>query len=154
MIYKLKPDGSQEYTAPDGEIVIIPVPSNEILERDGPVIPVSISQPSKLLLKGQESLQVDCMALIDSGASISIITPKVVDQLDLSDTGYKNIISVHSVEERPVYFGRITFPWGGGIETSLVCCDLQGYDCLIGRDILRHWLMVYDGVNGEITICD
>ena len=124
----------------------------------GASIPVNISLSASAaeLTKSYEKQikSFNCEALIDTGASISVISPKVAEQLSLIEIGFENITSVHSIELRPVYFGRITFPWGSGMEIPLVCCELQGFDCLIGRDVLRYWHVTYNGFNGEITICD
>jgi hypothetical protein len=74
--------------------------------------------------------------------------------INLIVMGYTPIASVYNIEERPVHSGRITFPWGNIIEAQLISCELQDMDCLIGRDVLKKWLLICDGVNGEITICD
>jgi hypothetical protein len=57
-------------------------------------------------------------------------------------------------QEQPVYYGFIIFPWGNGKEIPIVCCPLNDVDCLIGRDILKHWYFAYNGADGSITICD
>ncbi len=158
MIFKLLSANTQEVVAPDGEVVEIPAESNTSIKLKGALMPVNISLSTSVVelisTHGKSVQPFSCDALIDTGASISVISPKVVAQLGLIETGFVNIASVHSVELRPVYLGRITFPWGSGMEIPLVCCELQGIDCLIGRDILRYWHMTYDGFNGEITICD
>ena len=93
-------------------------------------------------------------ALIDTGASSTVISPTIADELNLVHTGYQDVTSVHNNEERPVYFGFIQFPWGKGAEIAMVSCDLRNIECLIGRDILRHWHMSYNGVDGSLVICD
>lgn len=158
MIYKLKTTGIEEIIAPDGEVVEITVASPTSIKLNGPLLPVNISLPASVIEQlqthGKQLPTVNCEALIDTGASVSVISSKIVEQLGLIETGFKHITSVHSVEVRPVYFGRITFPWGSSMEIPIVSCELQGIDCLIGRDVLRFWHMTYDGFHGEITICD
>ena len=158
MIYKLTPANTQEIIAPDGEIVDIPVATNTSIKIHGPLLPVNISLPTAVLEQHlthtKQPQTISCDALVDTGASVSAISSKIAEQLGLVVTGFKNIASVHSSEVCPVYFGRITFPWGSGMEIPLISCELQGLECLIGRDVLRYWHMTYDGFNGEITICD
>jgi len=156
MIYKLTPVGFREVVAPDGEVVEIPLAANIAIQSNGPLMPVNISKPVSgiELIQTKQLHTINCNALIDTGASISGISPKIAEHLDLIETGFEPIASVHNVELRPIYLGRITFPWGSSMEIPLVCCELQGIDCLIGRDVLRFWHMTYDGFNGEITICD
>jgi hypothetical protein len=37
---------------------------------------------------------------------------------------------------------------------QVLCCELpeQQVQCLIGRDIISHWLFIYNGVKGEWSI--
>lgn len=95
-------------------------------------------------------------ALIDTGASSSVIKPKIAEELKLIHTGYQNVSSVQDEQKRPVYFGAIQFHWGARKEIPLVACPLKGhaFECLIGRDILMHWHLTYNGTDGSITICD
>ena len=158
MIYKLISVSGREVVAPDGEVVEIPVASNTTIKLNGALLPVSISLPISALEQyhphGKQIQNVSCDALIDTGASISAISSKIVKQLGLIEIGFERIASVHGIELRPIYVGHITFPWGSAMEIPIVGCELQGLDCLIGRDVLRFWHMTYDGFNGEITICD
>jgi len=158
MIYKITPLNTRLVYAPDGEAVEIPVDPNTSMKLKGAWIPVTISLSTsaiELIQPHEKQLQsFNCEALIDTGASMSVISPKVAEQLHLVETGYEHISSVHSTEVRPAYFARVTFPWGSSMEIPLVCCELQGFDCLIRRDVLRNWHVTYNGFNGEITICD
>jgi len=74
--------------------------------------------------------------------------------LNLVQTGFQKISSVHDEKVQPVYYGAIFFPWGNGNEIPIVGCPLKEIDCLIGRDILKHWYFNYNGIDGSITICD
>ncbi len=158
MIYKIKPEGSREIFDPNGDIEEVPVSSHSLVYSNGALLSVQISQPlsvaERIQTKSRQTINIKFNALIDTGASITVISPSVAEQLNLVHTGFNQIASVHNVEKRPVYYGRVTFPWGASVEISLVSCDLQGIDCLIGRDIIKNWVMIFDGVNGEITICD
>ena len=159
MITKYRISGAQDAIDGGGNKIKIPIPSNTALQLKGPSIPIGITHSKKVIEKMQKdgtpiNAPYSCNALIDTGAFGCVITQKVADQLGLLQTGFKHITSVNNVEQRPVYFGTLLLPWGRIVEVSFACCDLQGFDCLIGRDVMRHWHMTYDGVNGEITICD
>ena len=143
----------------DGKKVLIPVNPQIALSQRGPVIPVYISHPEKVIEKFKEEGKpvpvIQIQALIDTGASGSVITPRVVQELGLIQTGFQKITSVNNEEEQPQYFAKIQLPWGTHKDISVVACPLKGgIECLIGRDILMHWNFIYNGKDGFITICD
>jgi hypothetical protein len=108
---------------------------------------------------GLERKPLAIMALIDTGASITVINPQVAITCGLLRTGYTNISSVGHVAERPEYVGSIRFP-GSDLKAldpvRLVACPLPGQDvaCILGRDILEKWRLVYDGRTGNVQIED
>jgi predicted aspartyl protease len=136
----------------------IDLPPNDILEMKGAFLQVTITHPGKiqeeLIKSGQKVPKLNVSALIDTGAGASVISPRVASELNLIHTGYQKVFSVQDEQEQPVYYGFIIFPWGNGKEIPLVCCPLKGVDCLVGRDILKHWHFTYNGADGSITICD
>lgn len=142
----------------DGKFQEIEVPANEILETKGPFLQVTITHPritqEELRKKGQKILRLHANALIDTGAISSVISTKIANDLDLVHTGYQKVLSVQDEQEQPVYYCFIIFPWGNGMEIPIVCCPLKDIDCLIGRDILKHWYFTYNGTDGSMTICD
>lgn len=142
----------------DGAIQAMELPPMEILEIKGPSLQVTITHPriiqEDLRRKGQIVPSRQINALIDTGAITSVISPKIADELNLMHTGYQKVLSVQDEQEQPVYYGFIIFPWGSGKEIPIVCCPLKEFDCLIGRDILKHWHFTYNGLDGSITICD
>jgi predicted aspartyl protease len=150
--------GGHKALQKDADIPKLEVSPKEILEIKGPFIQVTITHPriiqEELRRKGQKVSSVNVNALIDTGASTSVITPKIAEKLDLIHTGYQKVLSVQDEQEQPIYYGFIVFPWGNGKEIPIVCCPLKDVDCLIGRDILKHWYFAYNGADGSITICD
>ncbi len=142
----------------DGKKLRIPIPPSFILNQMGPVIQVTLTHPmnvqEKFKEQGKTVPTISVNALIDTGASGSVITPKVADQLGLVHTGFQKVSSVHDEQQRPVYYGLIMLPWGSRKETPLVSCPLKNFDCLIGRDILLYWHFTYNGPDGSIVICD
>lgn len=129
------------------------------LQNGGPIIPVVITHPKsvaeQLIKEGKQVLTVQVNALIDTGAFGSVITPKIVQQLNLVQTGFLKVTSVNNEENQPAYFARLQFNWGKGKDVQVVCCPFKGpFDVLIGRDILVHWNFTYNGKDGYIIICD
>jgi len=141
-----------------GKKSVVSVPANIVLNQAGAFIEVAITHPKitreKFLEKGKAVPSVKVRALIDTGASITVITPRVAGRLGLVHTGFEKISSVQDEQEQPVYYGFIAFPWGSGKEIPIVACPLKHFDCLIGRDVLQHWHFSYNGPDGSIVICD
>lgn len=150
--------GDHKNLSRDGEIQELEAPANEFLEIKGPFLQVTITHPRKiqeaLKRKGLKVSSLHVNALIDTGASFTAVSLKIADELNLVQTGYQKISSVQDEQVQPVYYGFIIFPWGNGKEIPIVGCPLKEFDCLIGRDILKHWYVAYNGIDGSITICD
>jgi predicted aspartyl protease len=150
--------GGQREVDKDGKKTTMSVPPPHVLLQMRAFIDVSITHPriiqEQFKQQGRSVPSVSVKALIDTGASSSVITPKVADQLNLVHTGYQKVSSVQDEQDRPVYYGFIIFPWGSGKEIPIVSCPLKIIDCLIGRDILMHWYFTYNGIDGSIVICD
>jgi predicted aspartyl protease len=142
----------------DGKKLSVLIPPSLVLNQMGAFIQVTLTHPrsvrEKFKEQGKSVPTVSVNALIDTGASGSVITPKVADQLGLIHTGFQKVSSVQDEQLRPVYYGFIIFPWGMGKEIPIVSCPLKNFDCLIGRDILLHWHFTYNGPDGSIVICD
>jgi len=99
---------------------------------------------------------IDTMAMIDTGASRTVITPRIADELKLIHTGHERVTSVHDTKKRPVYAGYLLLPWGRAKKLPMLTCPLPSryFECLIGRDILAYWQFTYNGSDGFFTICD
>lgn len=152
------PFGGFQQVDKDGKKMLMPIPPQTALQNGGALIPVVITHPlsvTELLIKeNKQAPAIQTMALIDTGAFCSVISPKIAEQLKLVQTGFQNVMSVNNEESRPAYFARLNFNWGKGKDLRVVCCPLRNIDVLIGRDILVHWHITYNGKDGLITICD
>ncbi len=150
--------GGQSKVSKEGQERIINIPPSIILTKMGAFIDVTITHPKSVQEKLRENNEnipaYKTKALIDTGASSSVISPAVAEQLNLVHTGYQKVTSVHNEQDRPVFFGFIIFPWGTGKEIPIISCEIKGFPCLIGRDILQHWHLTYNGPDGSIVICD
>ncbi|MFH1539004.1 MAG: retroviral-like aspartic protease family protein [bacterium] len=136
----------------------ITAPPQTALLKSGPFLRVTITHPRLIQEQykkdGKPCPEMTVQALIDTGASCSIITPDVAKKLNLHHTGFQTIASVQGSQRFPVYSGLMVFHWKAAKAVPLVACPLKVYECLIGRDILQHWHLSYNGVNGTLTICD
>jgi len=150
--------GGQREVEKEGKKATVQFPPRAVLAHVGPFIQVSITHPrivqEQIKQHNKEIPGLQVKALIDTGASNSVISPSVADTLKLVHTGFQKVASVHDEQDRPVYYGFIVFPWGSGKEIPLVSCALKNFDCLLGRDILMHWHLTYHGTDGSIVICD
>jgi predicted aspartyl protease len=134
------------------------------LQQEGPRIRISISAPEEEIEIGRafaieypEPLSVS--ALIDTGASLTVINPEIVQSCRLSQTGFTKISSAGNMGDFPTFAAHIEFPSHNlrGFEIiPVVACSLpqQSISCLIGRDILRRWMFTYNGRTGEFVVTD
>jgi predicted aspartyl protease len=108
---------------------------------------------------GLEYRELRVHALIDTGASLTVINPQIASTCKLLQTDWNRITTVGGTAGRyPAYAAAISFPetdLSGFDAMRVVACPIieqPFFSCLIGRDILRKWHFAYDGPNGEIEI--
>jgi len=137
---------------------------DDLVER-GPRIPVLLSWPEEMvqaeLADGYtppRTLTVE--ALVDTGSSITAISPDVADHFALNPLGMTALVGVHGTRDRPIYqlrlipsMGRNGSPapvfdpwWVVGMEADL------GYRCILGRDILAHATPTYMGRENRVRL--
>jgi predicted aspartyl protease len=108
-----------------------------------------VELPEPLVVKG----------LIDTGASITVINPKVAESRQLRQTGFTILSAAGSQAKYPEYVASMSFPGSGlrGFDLiRVVACQLpsQPIACLLGRDILRRWLLTYNGKSATVSISE
>lgn len=100
-----------------------------------------------------------CRLLIDTGADGTNICRSVVSQLDLTPTSSIDVLTPstgNSPVEMPMYDVLIQIPFGGITMTHnavpVICSEFsaQGIQGLLGRDLLQHGVLVY---NGYLELC-
>ncbi|MGH9580107.1 MAG: retroviral-like aspartic protease family protein [Terriglobales bacterium] len=97
--------------------------------------------------------------MVDTGASVTVINPEIARTQKLRQTGYAQIIAAGGSGRYAEHAAAISFP-GTGLQRfdpiRVVACPIvrQPVSCLIGRDILRRWLLTYDGRTGRVQIED
>jgi predicted aspartyl protease len=138
-------------------------PTPRRLALEGPVIDILISAPLPEMEAGRaiglDFKQLQIKALIDTGAALTVINPQVASTCKLPQTDWSRIATVGGGGGvYPGYAAAISFP-GTHLPNlkvvRVVASHIMGqpfFSCLIGRDILRNWLLVYDGPNGELEI--
>jgi predicted aspartyl protease len=97
------------------------------------------------------------MALIDTGASSTCIDEQAAQQLQLPVVNVVNVASAsHSSTPQNVYPIQIEV---AGLPISIeapnaigAALSAQGLLALIGRDVLQHCTLFYNGLTGEITL--
>lgn len=139
-----------------------PVNPSLVLQARGPVLQVSVglseSVAQQLLERGETLPEpVSGMALIDTGATITCIDDALAQQIGLPVIDQGRISSAsHEETVVNIYPALIEFvgvPIRVNAERAAgVALATQGLAVLIGRDILQHMTLFYNGITGEITI--
>lgn len=100
-------------------------------------------------------------ALLDSGASVTVISRVFANYCKLFQTSEgSEITAIGATHRCAEHAGAISFP-GTGLRpldairiVSAVFAKERHYACLIGRDILRNWVITFDGRSKRVTIID
>ena len=130
------------------------------------MLTVSEARAAALTVAGQPiPPRVPILALIDTGASCTCVDPSVLTSLGLTATGSVSIktpstgVGTHSTLQYDVGFrippqtrgdSALAFP-----AIAVVAVDIlpaHGYHALIGRDILAHCILIYNGVTGFFSL--
>ena len=132
------------------------------LQQEGPFIHIAISNPELELnefraLGFEYPEPLPLKALIDTGASVTIINPEVAQTQKLRQTGYAQLVAAGSSGRYPEHAAAIYFlgtKLKGFDPIRVVACSIvrQPVSCLIGRDVLRKWHLTYDGRSGRVAI--
>jgi len=103
---------------------------------------------------------VKMKALLDTGASITVISKTFAKYCKLLQTGETEIRVLGSLHKCGEHAGAISFP-GTNLRPydpiRIVSADFvqeRHYAILIGRDILRNWTITFDGRSKRVTIAD
>jgi len=104
------------------------------------------------------------MALIDTGASVSAVDVVVIQQLGVQPVGVANVWTAGGPPQQATYPGRFTFPGsnlpaidfnallGANLAGQLAGVTGQAIVALIGRDLLQHFVLVYNGPAAMFTL--
>jgi len=145
-----------------------PLPGGPGLVLQGPVLEVIVSVPQPVA----ESLQrekkpvpnpVVGVALIDTGATRTSIDNSVVSALGIPPTGTTKLGTAGGAQEATLHAVQIIFPTMNNLGVFLpqaISCNLSGtvlpgggrLTVLFGRDLLQHFVMIYNGPLGRVTL--
>jgi predicted aspartyl protease len=99
---------------------------------------------------------VPATAMIDTGASGSVITRDVAQRLGLQPVGVSLVHTASGTNvQTPMYAVRLTLSPTVNFETTASEAEsirAQGLDALIGRDVLSQAVLVYIGYMNQFTI--
>lgn len=98
---------------------------------------------------------VPVIAMIDTGASVSVVRQGLPGQLGLKPVGLTYISTPSSTNvARYRFLVRFAFPNNVFVEVPVVEAPLQGQNiqCLIGRDILAHGVLIYIGYSNLFSL--
>lgn len=130
------------------------------LYQTGPIVDVGIwiSQDAETAIKvaGDHPVHpIDAVALIDTGATGSVLQKGIADRLQLKPVGITYINTPSSSNVRcPEYAIRFLFRNNVVFETTAIEAPLQGQpiQCLIGRDVLAQSVLIYVGYTNTFTL--
>lgn len=94
--------------------------------------------------------------MIDTGASGTVISHGLAEKLEIRPVGTTYINTPSSTNVNCFQFDiQIVFPNNVNIATIVVTeAPLQGQhiQCLIGRDVLQHGVLIYTGYDNSFTL--
>jgi len=105
----------------------------------------------KILTKEQHPAHKTYAGIWDTGATSSVITKKVVEELNLQPTGMVQVSHCQGTAYAETYFVNIILPNGIGFsQLKVIKGDLSpGADALIGMDIINQGDFAVSNFNGK-----
>lgn len=131
------------------------------LQRRGPTITVKIGLHDRLQEKRREAGTpipdpVVGEAIIDTGATVTTIDTSVAQELGLRETGPVQAVGIGGASAGFTTACSVDIHGLIGNLARAHCHDLAkhstGLLALIGRDVLRHFVLHYNGPKGRITL--
>ncbi len=136
------------------------------IDADGPVVDLGIAVgrlwQSRLAARGVVVPPATTVrALIDTGSDLSVVHPQVLQQLGVQATGSIRIRRPGTVGGfRPASVSEVQLSMGGlgrgtqwiSARVVAVAPSTPSVFALIGRDVLEHCTLFYNGPQSELTI--
>lgn len=130
------------------------------LQQVGPVIEViltpSIPFMQTIGISPAASKAIKILAMIDTGATGTVISKGLAATLEINPIGTTLINTPSSTNVNCLQFDiQIVFPNNVNIASIVVTeASLQGQhiQCLIGRDVLQHGVLIYTGYDNSFTL--
>jgi len=134
--------------------------SQGVLLHLGPLLPIEVSVPQTLIdhltSKGEPvPPTVSGNALVDTGASISVVDLEVISKLKISPVGVVRVQTTAGQVDQNVFPMRFKLPNLTIESETVVGADLKPHRivALIGRDVLSRFVFIYLGGTGRIVLC-
>lgn len=131
---------------------------DEALALLGPVLQatltVSDAQQKALVSSGESARSKVGLVMFDTGASLSCFDLKAAEEIGLAIIGRGSMTSAsHENHPVPVYSGKLIIPnLNINIERGMGAnLAPQNLIALIGRDVMRHGTLFYNGMDGSIS---
>ncbi len=139
----------------------------DLLEETGPLIQVVVSMPSALEeFCGKKGLEIPApvsgYALVDTGASATSVHEPILQQLSVLPIDSIPSATPSGQSRSFVYPAKVSFPTLNvtdvrmdrvlGSELNWQTSDGKTIIMLLGRNILKHFLLVYNGPGSTLTI--
>ena len=130
------------------------------LEQVGPVIEIiltpSVAFVATMIISQSETKAVKILAMVDTGATGTVITQGLAAKLGINPVGTTLINTPSSTNVSCYQYDvQIVFPNNVNIASIIVTeAPLQGQhiQCLIGRDVLKHGVLIYTGYDNSFTL--
>lgn len=117
---------------------------NDDYNPPAPVVPVQIINP----VTG-ESTTVN--ALIDSGASVSVVLLDAVDEIGLKPVAQASVQGFGKIVQTVPVF-RSTWVVAGHVLIGVEYVAVERKDALLGRDVLQHFILTLNGKMGQFHL--
>ena len=126
----------------------------------GPVIEIvitpSVFYSEKIGIPFSEIKTKRVLAMIDTGATASVISYGIAEFLGIEPVGNTYITTPTSTRIHCFQYDvQLAFPNNVNIASLIVVeAPLEGQhiQCLIGRDVLKHGLFIYNGYDNSFTL--
>lgn len=130
------------------------------LHHAGPIIEIVIIPPQPVAIQlqkdGKPIPSKKAMALIDTGASSTCISQKIVDELGLIPFDVQKVHTAAGETQQLLYDAGVVLPvtQPNVIDVQSPCADLSGqpFHVLIGRDILSRCTLFYNGPDNSFSL--
>jgi predicted aspartyl protease len=119
------------------------------LRHEGPLVPVLIADPD-----GQSSPLARTF-LIDTGADLTVISDEAVEALALTAGRRATLAGIVTTAPQRVRLYRVSLIVAGvelEVEAAALPRGEGSPDGLLGRDVLEHLRLTYDGARGEVQL--
>jgi predicted aspartyl protease len=130
------------------------------LQGAGPIIDVQIALSKEAAIELRSTghpvpAPYFAVAMIDTGASLTVIREELARDLGLQPTGTTTINTPSDTNVRCYKYAiQLLLPNDISFETPVLAVPLKGQhiDCLIGRDVLARGILVYIGPDNLFTL--